>query len=83
MRTEGVRLDSHSVLAELGRDIVFAGEVLGNRCVLNPHICRHRVSSDHPQQCAQLTAFDRQVSCVARLRNVRDPRLWVSSDERF
>jgi hypothetical protein len=31
----------------------------------------------HPQQCAQLTAFDRQVSCVARSRNVRDPRLWV------
>jgi hypothetical protein len=33
----------------------------------------------HPQQCAQLTAFDRQVSCVARLRNVRDPRLWVGA----
>jgi hypothetical protein len=40
-------------------------------------LCKHQLP--HPQQCAQLTAFDRQVSCVARSRNVRDPRLWVSA----
>jgi hypothetical protein len=53
--------------------------------VIDKQTVMSRCCNDHCQiDCAappttmrQLTAFDRQVSCVARSRNVRDPRLWV------
>ena len=46
--------------------------------IINVQMCCIGSAFFHPQQCVQLTAFDRLVSCVARSRNVRDPHLWES-----